>query len=170
MENASKALIIAGAILISILIVGLGVIIYNNVSGIATDANMDTQAISTHNSPFEGYYGESQSGSNVRALMTAVSANNRSAAANDENIGNRIQVRLVDGSTAETTITSGTAIKTGRTYKVKAYTTSNTDGGTYDEDGVESYGDDDNETAGQGLQTYWSNGYVKTIYIEANQD
>ena len=31
MENASKALIIAGAILISILIVGLGVIIYNNV-------------------------------------------------------------------------------------------------------------------------------------------
>ncbi len=32
MENASKALIIAGAILISILIVGLGVIIYNNVS------------------------------------------------------------------------------------------------------------------------------------------
>ena len=32
MENASKALIIAGAILISILIVGLGVIIYNNVA------------------------------------------------------------------------------------------------------------------------------------------
>ena len=34
MENASKALIIAGAILISILIVGLGVIIYQNVDNL----------------------------------------------------------------------------------------------------------------------------------------
>lgn len=30
MENASKALVIAGAVLISILIIGIGIAIYNN--------------------------------------------------------------------------------------------------------------------------------------------
>ena len=54
MENASKALIIAGAILISILIVGLGVIIYNNVADIAGDTSgINQQAVSSHNSPIE---------------------------------------------------------------------------------------------------------------------
>ena len=69
MENASKALIIAGAILISILIVGLGVIIYNNVSDIASDTSgINQQAVSSHNSPIESYFSDHTSGSNVRSI------------------------------------------------------------------------------------------------------
>ena len=43
MENASKALIIAGAILLSIAIIGVGMFVYNSVSGTITDAADMTQ-------------------------------------------------------------------------------------------------------------------------------
>ena len=45
MENASKALIIAGAILLSILIIGLGMFIYDQASGAAKGINMDAQKV-----------------------------------------------------------------------------------------------------------------------------
>ena len=118
MENASKALIIAGAILISILIVGLGVIIYNNVSGIAQSGTLDAQEIQAHNSPFEGYFGNNVSGSNVRALLTQVSANNNSAAANDDQVGNYIFVVGDMGDGSGEKILSSSDIKTGKTYNV----------------------------------------------------
>ena len=41
MENASKALIIAGAILLSILIIGLGMYIYNMAADAITDTGLD---------------------------------------------------------------------------------------------------------------------------------
>ena len=43
MENASKALIIAGAILISILIIGLGVFIYQQAQSTVSKANLNSQ-------------------------------------------------------------------------------------------------------------------------------
>ena len=56
MENASKALIIAGAILVSILIVSLGVLIFNNFSESAKDmANMDKEEIAAFNSKITPY-------------------------------------------------------------------------------------------------------------------
>jgi len=39
MENASKALIIAGAILISILLISVGILIFNSVSGTTNNAD-----------------------------------------------------------------------------------------------------------------------------------
>lgn len=145
MENASKALIIAGAILISILIVGLGVIIYNNVSGIATGTGLDEQQISAHNSPFEAYFGNSISGSNVKALFQKITSNNNAAGASDEIIGNKIYT--IDGSNQ--TVTSS-SIKTGRTYTVRL-----ADNDLYSD--VEEDG-----------STYWANGYIKTIVIQVN--
>ena len=145
MENASKALIIAGAILISILIVGLGVIIYNNVSNIATTGTLDSEQITAHNSPFEGYFGDYVSGSNVRALLTQVQANNSAAQRNDEKIGNYIYV--VDDSNSPVTSSS---IRTGQMYKVHLPDN-------------ENYTDDD--AAGD---SYWSRGYIKTIVVEIN--
>ena len=41
MENASKALIIAGAILLSILLISLGILVYNNAKGTVSDSNLD---------------------------------------------------------------------------------------------------------------------------------
>ena len=66
MENASKALIIAGAILIAILLIGIGVGLINalnNPMDIAT-GQLDEQAKKMINSKFENYAGK-QSGKNI---------------------------------------------------------------------------------------------------------
>lgn len=145
MENASKALIIAGAILISILIVGLGVIIYNNVSGIASGTNLDAQEITAHNSPFEGYFGSYVSGSNVKALLTQVQANNSAANRNDEAVGNVISVIDKDGNAV-----TSSSIRTGKMYSVG-----------YPDN--EEYSDETEDAR------FWSNGYIKTIVIVENK-
>jgi len=76
MENASKALIIAGAILLSILIIGLGMSVYNNATSSTSSANLDSTEVQAHNSKFLSYSGR-QKGSNVRALINAIRSNNR---------------------------------------------------------------------------------------------
>jgi len=45
MENASKALIIAGAILISILLISVGILIFNSISGITDNASTTDDAM-----------------------------------------------------------------------------------------------------------------------------
>jgi len=47
MENASKALIIAGAILISILLISLGIMLFNSSKGVTDQADEVTNALST---------------------------------------------------------------------------------------------------------------------------
>lgn len=70
MENASKALILAGAILIAIMLVSLGVLLFNNVGGAAKKAvDMDEQEISNFNSKITPYLGKSVPGSQVNALL-----------------------------------------------------------------------------------------------------
>ena len=76
MENASKALIIAGAVLLSILLISLGIIIYNQASEIALDNDMDEIEIQQFNQKFAQYEGNSVSGRNVRNLIQAIRANN----------------------------------------------------------------------------------------------
>ena len=75
MENASKALIIAGAILLSILIIGLGMAIYQQASGAIGNANMDPQKIQAYNSEFASYEG-TKSGTQVRALLDIIRSHN----------------------------------------------------------------------------------------------
>ena len=80
MENASKALIIAGAILISILIVSLGVLIFNRMGGAAKEAaNMDEQEVANFNSKITPYVGKNISGSQVNALIQLVISLDNSA-------------------------------------------------------------------------------------------
>ena len=67
MENASKALIIAGAILLAILIIGLGMFVYTQASGVMDGIGMDSQAVSAYNAPFEEYAG-TVSGAEAKAL------------------------------------------------------------------------------------------------------
>ena len=153
MENASKALIIAGAILISILIVGLGVIIYNNVSGIAQSGTLDAQEIQAHNSPFEGYFGNNVSGSNVRALITQVNANNNSARADNNELGNFIFVvtPTSSGGSSYTLLTSSN-VKTGKTYNVSILSDTQSDTWT-------------SGAVGEADAGYWKNGFIKTIVV-----
>ena len=105
MENASKALIIAGAILLAILIISLGILIYNQASGVATENSMDEVSIQTFNNKFLQYAGK-QKGAAVRALLSQISASNASEGAN----GHQVKTNPEDVNTA--------SIKTGETYTV----------------------------------------------------
>lgn len=78
MENASKALIIAGAILIAIVLITLGVVILqqgDKTTGTGETA-LNSREIESFNSQFQKYEGTSVSGTNVRALINAVNSSN----------------------------------------------------------------------------------------------
>ena len=70
MENASKALLIAGAILLCILIIAIGMFIYNSAQSTITDtmSTLSTQEVDAFNNQFTSYEGR-QTGSNIKALM-----------------------------------------------------------------------------------------------------
>ena len=76
MENASKALIIAGAILLSILIIAIGMYIYNSSQGAIDGAGkqISAQELDTFNRQWEMYEGK-QTGANVKSLVSKLSAN-----------------------------------------------------------------------------------------------
>ena len=92
MENASKALIIAGAILLSILIISLGIIVYNNAKNTVGSASLDKQEIQTFNSDFEKYVGDNKTASEVRTMISEVIASNAS-----ENNGGKARTITING-------------------------------------------------------------------------
>ena len=70
MENASKALILAGSVLIVILIISLAVLIFRNFGeNVKRLSNMDETEIANFNSTLTRYIGESIPGSQVNALL-----------------------------------------------------------------------------------------------------
>lgn len=75
MENASKALIIAGAILLAILIISLGIMILNQAQDTINGSGMSQADVQAFNSKFTKYEGK-QRGSVVRSLVQEVIANN----------------------------------------------------------------------------------------------
>lgn len=78
MENATKALLIAGSVLIAILLIAMGVRLFSSTTGTVDSAEktMDATAITTFNSQFAGYLGENISASKVRTLQQKVIASN----------------------------------------------------------------------------------------------
>lgn len=76
MENASKALLIAGAILLSILIIAIGMSIYNSASSTINDSvsSMSTQEKDAFNNQFTSYE-NAQTGSKVKSLIGVLIAN-----------------------------------------------------------------------------------------------
>ena len=80
MENASKALIIAGAILLSILIISLGLMVYNNAKATVGSADLSEAEISAFNAKFTSYVGTNITGSQVNAMLQLVFANNTAEA------------------------------------------------------------------------------------------
>lgn len=76
MENASKALIIAGAILLSILIIAIGMYIYSSAQAQVNNSltTMSTSEIEGFNSTFTSYEGV-QTGSQVKALVNRLISN-----------------------------------------------------------------------------------------------
>lgn len=114
MENASKALIIAGAILLAILLISLGIMIFNQAQDTVNNSGMSKAEISSFNNQFTKYEGI-QKGSNVKSLIQEVNTSNVSDVqeGNDRSIemtGDGITASTADGKTsAKTYATSGIA-------------------------------------------------------------
>ena len=104
MENASKALIIAGAILLAILIISLGIMIYNQASGVVNNNAMSEVEIATFNNKFEQYVGTKVRGANVNALLSAIRSNNE---VNSDDASKNVNYTGITGNA-----------KTGSTYNV----------------------------------------------------
>ena len=112
MENASKALIIAGAILLAIAIIGIGMFVYTSVSDTIRDAaNMSAEQIDAYNQPFLNYQGDIR-GSNAKSLCNVVANHNRTAADDSEKIGVFTQSKGESYAAGQTTGTSTTEITT----------------------------------------------------------
>ena len=111
MENASKALIIAGAILLSILIIGLGMMVFNQAKDAMSNTGMDTQKANAYNAEFESYMGENVNGANVR--------NNTHVTTDDDSLKVKITVGSTSGDTATTINAVKKTIKSGKNYKVE---------------------------------------------------
>ena len=78
MENASKALLIAGAILICILLIAVGMYIYQSAQGTisAAASKMSNQDKEIYNSMIKKYVGENKRGSDVKAMIEQVISQN----------------------------------------------------------------------------------------------
>lgn len=88
MENTSKALIIAGAILLSILIIGIGVYIYNSsvnsTKNVVASKEMEMQLMQ-FNKQYETYEGIQNSNS-IKQLLNMAIENNTELYKSDETI------------------------------------------------------------------------------------
>lgn len=104
MENASKALIMAGSILIAIIIISLGIMVFKNMSNSVTkNTSLTKEQISAFNSKIQPYIGESVSGSQVNTLMQLVRTINQKADAEDNSV-RKIKVNGSDKITRYDTV------------------------------------------------------------------
>lgn len=76
MENVSKALLIAGAVIVCILIIAVGMYVFNDSQSTIADSmvSMSTQEIDAHNTKFAIYDGE-QLGSKLKSLVGLLMSN-----------------------------------------------------------------------------------------------
>ena len=112
MENASKALIIAGAILLAILLISLGIFIFNQAQDTVNNSGMTQAEITAYNNKFLKYEGE-QPGSVVKSMINEALASN-----SDESLPD---VKIYTGTSASkgTEIKTTSGINNASTYTVE---------------------------------------------------
>lgn len=115
MENASKALIIAGAILLAISIIGIGMFIFSQASDtIKSTGGLNSEQAATYNSKFDAYMGSNVKGTLVRNLYDTV---------RNHNISNQSDTSLLvsinNVQTAADLNAAKATILAGATYKVE---------------------------------------------------
>lgn len=112
MENATKALIIAAAILIAIVLISLGVFVLGQGTGAAQDSStggLGNAQTSAYNSEWENYMGKNITGTSVKKLLAAVEQHNRTIGAEDSS-----KIISVEG------YNNPGSVGTGKTYRVVA--------------------------------------------------
>lgn len=124
MENASKALIIAGAILLSILLISLGIYIFTQAQTVVNGSGMTQAEVKSFNEQFLKYERTSVKGSEVKSLIQEVNVNNKQ----DESLERQIELTGVakeatSGSTSgDSTSTGGKTYSTSNILNTKTYT------------------------------------------------
>ena len=117
MENASKALIIAGAILLAILLISLGIMIFNQAQDTVNNSGMTQAEITAFNNKFLKYEG-TQKGSVVKSLINEVLATNQSLSTSEQ-----VKVTLAKkgngAAMAETKTPSTNGVDTTQSYTVE---------------------------------------------------
>lgn len=116
MENATKALLIAAAVLVAILIISLGLVVYNMAAEtVNNSANLSEYEIQSFNEKFTRYLGTNVSGTNVNAMINTVF--NHNLAQEDE--GRKVKISgTVTLDVSQTT--SPSKVDTGKRYKIEA--------------------------------------------------
>ena len=132
MENASKALIIAGAILLSILIIALGIYVFNMAKGATNTDQLDGVQKQAFNSQFSQYNG-TQNGSSVKDLIDVLLSNNQK---NKESSDKLVSICYIETRSGDSNILSAVnnAIGSNTIYTYDYSNASNrvrADGSTY---------------------------------------
>ena len=120
MENASKALIIAGAILISIVLIAVGVMVVSAANAPVETAGSKMSDIDKQifNRDYTAYIGDKKSGSKVVSLLQAIQANNTNEETKAEiKVSYDTEQGKTDANDIATIIKK---IKSGKYYKVEA--------------------------------------------------
>ncbi len=124
MENASKALIIAGAILLAILLISLGIMIYTSAQETVSDSGMDRAAITSFNNQFLKYEGDIK-GTMVKSMIQEVLATNAGSSTTGTNssggttTNDGISVTVQFNTEAKTSTPSTSRIINNNTYEVE---------------------------------------------------
>ena len=117
MENASKALIIAGAILLAILLISLGIYIFSQAQDTVNNSGMSQAQAAAFNNQFIKYEG-TRKGSVVKSLINEVRASN----ADDNNSNRKVSVQGGGNSAyTEEPVSSGVEASKSYTIKIEEY-------------------------------------------------
>lgn len=118
MENATKALLIAAAIIIAVVLITITVAVLGQGSTMVQEnSDMTGVQVSAYNSEFEAYIGDRVTGSKVKQLINTINQHNRNAEDDSKKI-ELTAAELITGTTDGTYKTS-TNFKVGHTYKVQ---------------------------------------------------
>lgn len=122
MENASKALIIAGAILLAILIISLGIMIYQQASGVVNNNAMSEVDINSFNQKFIQYTGTNVRGAQVNALLNQIQMSNVTY---QDDSSRQVKVTVESSTSWNGTAPSGNLVSTGSYAKANTGATYN---------------------------------------------
>ena len=115
MENATKALLIAAAVLVAILIISLGLVVYNMAAETVNSQNLSQQEVQAQNEKFARYDGTNKRGSEVNAMLKTVLQSNMDLMATNKSDG------LVSVDGASISLTTGATAITKRADTSKMY-------------------------------------------------
>ena len=120
MENATKALIIAAAILIAIVLISLGVFVLGQGSTMVQEnSDMTATQVTAYNSKWEAFLGTKISGSKVKQLINTVEQHNNQAEDDSK------KIKLTNSN-----IDSVDEVQIGKTYTVKVDESAQVQGNT----------------------------------------